>query len=437
MSSEGTRGRTSRGWLAVALVLATVAATGPVTAVDADPTVTAGNASVERGQAVTVDVSLSDAPDGVAGFNVTVRLTDGAAATITDAELADGFGFGEAEVVAGGTAVRFKAADVNETVESGASDVALGSVTLRGDRDGEVDLAVSVDRLDDDEGERVHPATDSGRVEVIDRSDADDRDDADDRGDAESRDDTADKNGTADANGSDDPVDVDAVPDETDEAAVDGSNAEFDDTERLDRVSFEREVDGTVEVAEYDDVSESVEATITSSVTNESDADRADATVVSVLDVSPSSETATDANATLELTVATDDLTDPRSVTVVHGTDDGWERLPTTVQATDGGEVTLSARTDGFSLFAVVESESRDDQQGNTTDRQVTGPTTTAASTTAVTTTTRDAPAETTETATSTGSPESSDGGGLPGFTAGTAVVALVVALVVGRRRTT
>jgi len=444
MSSEGIGGGvgTVRGWFAVVLVLATVAAALPAPGVAAgDPTVAAENASVDRGELTTVGVSLSTAPDGVAGFNVTLRVADGAAATITDAELADGVGFGEAEVVEGGNAVRFKAADVNRTVEPGASDVALGSVTLRGDRDGGTDLVVSVDRLDDDDGSRVRPATTPGRLDVTDGSDADDRGGA------------TDGNEPGDADG---PVDLAAEPDTTDEAAVDGSSAEFDDTERLDRVRFEAEVDGTVEVAEYDGVSDDVEASIASSLTadagdapagtesgdggsedDDADGDGAGPTVVSVVDVSPSSDAAADANATLQFTVDADDLDDPRNAVVVHGTEDGWERLETTVRDTRGEAVTLSARTDGFSLFAVVENGSSEGRQDEGDDRDPTT-TPTAGSTTKAPPTTQEPTGEptreSTTTATATESPGNADGGGLPGFTAGAAVVALAVLLVARRR---
>lgn len=44
---------------------------------------------------------------------------------------------------------------------------------------------------------------------------------------------------------------------------------------------------------------------------------------------------------------------DPHRLVVYHGTDDGWERLPTTVAA-DGDTVQLTAESAGFSAFAVA-----------------------------------------------------------------------------------
>ncbi|WP_161973148.1 hypothetical protein [Halostella litorea] len=146
------------GAVAAALVAPVGAASGP--------TVVADDATVERGERATVGVSLTGTPDGVAGFEVIVRVADGDAATITGAETGDAFGFGETEVIDGGDAVRIKAADVNETVGPGDGAVALGSVTLRGEDVGDAALSVRVSRIDDDGGERVAPDTESGTLSV-------------------------------------------------------------------------------------------------------------------------------------------------------------------------------------------------------------------------------------------------------------------------------
>jgi len=86
-----------------------------------------------------------------------------------------------------------------------------------------------------------------------------------------------------------------------------------------------------------------------------------------VSDISPSSEEATETAATVTLTVDSDSIKNPDNTFVVHETTDGWERLDTRVEDTGGDEITLTAETESFSLFAVVESE---DQSGSQTDTE-------------------------------------------------------------------
>ncbi|QIB74479.1 PGF-CTERM sorting domain-containing protein [Halogeometricum borinquense] len=172
--------RTATRWLAAGLALSVVVTGLAAPALAAgDPTVVAGGTSVEDGEETTVDLTLTEAPDGVAGFALTVEVTNGDAATVVDAEVADEFGLGEVEGIADGTAVQLKAADLNKTVEPGASNVTLGSVTFRGQQAGETSLRVTIDRLDDNNGSSVNPKTDPGTLDVIDAAgDADDNDNA-------------------------------------------------------------------------------------------------------------------------------------------------------------------------------------------------------------------------------------------------------------------
>ncbi|MFD1642394.1 hypothetical protein [Halohasta litorea] len=83
--------------------------------------------------------------------------------------------------------------------------------------------------------------------------------------------------------------------------------------------------------------------------------------VVSVAEISVSSrsgaEQPIDTAATVTMRVPRDELTTPANAVIVHETDDGVERLPTTVEAVADREVTLEAHTDSFSVFAVVEIE--------------------------------------------------------------------------------
>ncbi|WP_253736947.1 choice-of-anchor D domain-containing protein [Halohasta salina] len=168
-----------------------------------------------------------------------------------------------------------------------------------------------------------------------------------------------------------------------------GVTVEPANTRSVQAVTFDDEtVSGTVSVKEYQpdaDLTSRIESSVNADLdaaagaTDGSSSDGGDGStasnvrLVSVTDISPSSDQATESSATVELTVERESLEDPNNAFVVHEADDGWERLETTVEETDDGTVSLSAKTDSFSLFAVVEDQSSagtDDggQQSETTD---------------------------------------------------------------------
>jgi len=140
----------------VALALVGLVAGGAAAGAQTTPTVEPGDATVAAGETATVEVSLSAAPDGLAGFNLTVEATDGNA-TVVGANVDDEFGITTARAEDGRATL--EGVDLDENVQAGATDVRLGTVTVRGESAGETDLSASVRRMDDDDGEAVAPET--------------------------------------------------------------------------------------------------------------------------------------------------------------------------------------------------------------------------------------------------------------------------------------
>lgn len=147
----------------VALALVGLVAGGAAAGAQTTPTVQPGDATVAAGETATVEVSLSAAPDGLAGFNLTVEATDGNA-TVVGASVDDEFGITTARAEDGRATL--EGVDLDETVQAGATDVRLGTVTVRGESAGETDLSTSVRRMDDDDGEAVAPATEPAALTV-------------------------------------------------------------------------------------------------------------------------------------------------------------------------------------------------------------------------------------------------------------------------------
>jgi len=180
------------------------------------------------------------------------------------------------------------------------------------------------------------------------------------------------------------------------------------------------DVSGSVDIREYNDLSQDVRETVSDSVTASGSTGDTDsggaASVISAADISPDSETAASSSATVTLSVPADEVTNPEQLTVVKETSDSdgtttWRELETTLEETGTEEITVSAQVDQFSLFAVAEVDESDDDS----------------------TTSEDTSGESSgddETATDDGSTadDGSTDDGLPGFNVIIALVALISA---------
>jgi hypothetical protein len=146
----------------VTLAVVGLVAGGAVAGAQTTPTVEPDDATVAGGETTTVAVTLSAAPDGLAGFNLTVEATGGTARFVGASAADYGITTGRAE---DGRAT-LEGVDIDENVQAGATDVRLGTVTVRGESAGETDLSVSVRRMDDDDGEPVSPETEPAALTV-------------------------------------------------------------------------------------------------------------------------------------------------------------------------------------------------------------------------------------------------------------------------------
>jgi len=170
--SPNTTGRTRR-LLALALLVGVVAAplaVGVVQPAAADttdaPTVSVSDVDVASDGTATATVVLSSAPQGLAGFTVDVAV-EGSAARITNASYPETYGLTSDPALADdGRQVRLEAADLNERVQPGASDVVLGTVELTGVNAGSAELSADPLQFDADGGASVEPDTAAGTVTV-------------------------------------------------------------------------------------------------------------------------------------------------------------------------------------------------------------------------------------------------------------------------------
>ena len=188
--------------LAALALLGAVAAAGTATAQNSQPTIVVTDGTTTPDGTTTVGVVLTDAPDGLAGYYLELAVENPSVARIDAASYPDQYGLTSEPVIEDdGATVVLEAADVEGAVEPGATDVTLATVTVAGAAPGEVELTVTPQQFDADDGSAFTPATAAGTVAVSGG------------GDAPSADTDADAD--ASANGSD-----------TDETGADGAAGE-------------------------------------------------------------------------------------------------------------------------------------------------------------------------------------------------------------------
>lgn len=129
------------------------------------PTLSVQDVQVGAGETATTTLEISEAPDGVSGFTISVAA-DTDAVAITEATVSEDFQLREANVTDGNGRVVVQGVDLRQNVQSGAGRTELATITVRGESQGESALGVGVDSMDTDEGEPADPAIRNGTATV-------------------------------------------------------------------------------------------------------------------------------------------------------------------------------------------------------------------------------------------------------------------------------
>lgn len=140
---------------------------GGALAQSSDQTVSVAGTTVDNGETTTVAIELSAAPSGLVGFELDLRLEDGAIGAITDAGYPDAYELTDPpDISEDNTSVALEAANLDGAPRENTTDITLATVTLRGTDDGTTDLSVSINALDDGDGSAIGPTTESGTLTV-------------------------------------------------------------------------------------------------------------------------------------------------------------------------------------------------------------------------------------------------------------------------------
>jgi hypothetical protein len=153
--------------LALVVVLGGVGAPGTAAAQSDRPTVEVVGGTVAGGDATTVRVVLTAAPDGLAGYYLRLSVADPEVARFANASYPDRFGMTtEPELGDDGRTVALEAADLDGSVEPGATDVTLATVAVSGVAPGEARVTVDPIQLDADGGSAIDATTRAAEITV-------------------------------------------------------------------------------------------------------------------------------------------------------------------------------------------------------------------------------------------------------------------------------
>lgn len=150
-----------------ALLVVTAGLAG-IGATQSSPSVVVQDVQVDPGETADVTLALSEAPNGVAGFDLTVAVVEDSTATITGVQVDQSYGMSNKSIASDGASAYASGVDTDRVHEAGATDVPLLTVTVEGLQDGETPLDVMNVNIDNDDGNDVNADVEPGTVTVGD-----------------------------------------------------------------------------------------------------------------------------------------------------------------------------------------------------------------------------------------------------------------------------
>ncbi len=120
--------------------------------------------TVAPGETAAVRFSLSEAPEGIAGFNITGTVDNPAILQIRQANASDTFGL--EETTRTGDSASMKGVDIGEEVGPGSSNVTLAVMTLEAQQEGTAQITIRSNQLDADDGSRISVTGQTAEITV-------------------------------------------------------------------------------------------------------------------------------------------------------------------------------------------------------------------------------------------------------------------------------
>ena len=130
----------------------------------AAPTITLQNIKVKVGEVVAVPIMFNHATRGLSGYIMDISLTAPEAARLASVEFPE-LGLTR-KVSATGSMLRLAAVDLERLVEVGAASSTLATLSIEGLAEGTTEIRVQILKMDDDDGNPMHPGIAAGEATV-------------------------------------------------------------------------------------------------------------------------------------------------------------------------------------------------------------------------------------------------------------------------------
>jgi hypothetical protein len=126
--------------------------------------ITIESITVSEGMEARVKIILDSAPKGLAGYDVTVTLRDAAIASVIKVELPPWAKLSDSSIR--GNSIKLKAVDLDDRIRSGSTNIELATIIFGNTKQGESMIELTVNKMDDDEGNPIIPSIEAGKLTV-------------------------------------------------------------------------------------------------------------------------------------------------------------------------------------------------------------------------------------------------------------------------------
>ncbi len=113
------------------------------------------------GETAPINITLSKAPNGLSGYNISISLFNMSVAEIISVSFPD-WATIHSNSSLPADSFWIKAADLNDQIKIDERNITLASLTVRGDDYGDDEITASVTKMDDDNGNPINPFVESG-----------------------------------------------------------------------------------------------------------------------------------------------------------------------------------------------------------------------------------------------------------------------------------
>ena len=117
------------------------------------------------GSTAAVNMTLDTASAGLSGYSINITVDDPSVATITSVSFPVWAVLSDVSTLPS-SSCQIKAVDLGEKVQSGASNIALASITFQGLKAGSTPVTITLNKMNDDPGALIQPAITTGTFTV-------------------------------------------------------------------------------------------------------------------------------------------------------------------------------------------------------------------------------------------------------------------------------